>query len=83
MQDDSTWVANYSGVLSLYEHDYTLPTADASKTLDSIQIETAGNEVVFGISGDPSAVPEPSAVILLLTVLAMVGVLIRRKIAAN
>jgi hypothetical protein len=85
VQDDSTWPANYNGTLSLFEHDFTLPTSDASKTLDSIEFTTAGNEVIFGVSGPDAfatATPEPASLGLLGLGLTSLIVAVRRRKSA-
>ena len=71
IQDGSSWSGVYSNTLNLFEHDYILPVADVSKTIDAIQITSSGNEQIFAVSGAGStAVPEPASFLLLGTALA-------------
>jgi hypothetical protein len=64
IQRGSSWSGVYASTLNLFEHDYTLPTVDASKTLNAIQITSSGNEQIFAVSG-ATAIPEPASALLL------------------
>lgn len=65
----SSWSGFYNSPVYLYEHDYTVPTIDSSKTLNSISFSSAvGNEMIFAVDGiaGTAAVPEPGTLSLLL-----------------